>query len=139
MGLGFWSRQFGTNFWPWAVNYASETVRAKELKTEIKITPFEDRVVAKMFSVGKDGWEPKGTDWRLLKASPWSTEVCILLEDGDIQRASTPMSVVKRLSAPKERGQGGPRQHPFWKTILAAEQCRVGQMETTSGRAPRRS
>lgn len=75
---------------------------AKALKPETQSIPFGDRVVVETLPFGKKGWEPEGTDASVLKATPWPAETWILLQDGDIQQASTPVPVIQGLPAPKE-------------------------------------
>lgn len=74
--------------------------------------PFGDRVVVKLSPFGKEGWEPKGTSGTLLKANPWWGEGGVLLGDGEILRARTPVAVLKESKMPI-----APEQVRLWKRL----------------------
>lgn len=80
-----------TSYWPREVStYTSEVARVKALKPKVKIIPFGERAVAELTLFGKKGWQPKGTDGRLLKESPWSGGARMLLVDGAFFQAGIP-------------------------------------------------
>lgn len=56
---------------------------------------------------GKKGWAAKATKGRLLKANQSSIKGWALLEDGEILRSSTPVSVLQGPKTPECTGTSG--------------------------------